>query len=159
MRDGQDRHSLAFDDEEHPEREAMKNRSPNLTNDDRELQRSLLNAHERRAKLIEEFCPEATALTLIPRASLLDVEFCLRPNVEPGHLWAGAETVLNSLDDFPPWPRVAWRLTMRGEPFLQQGLLPLVKGHLIDAGGNAVPQRLHVVDLVFDRQGVEPRRR
>ena len=34
-----------------------------------------------------------------------------------------------------------------------------MKGYLVDAGGDVIPQRLHVVDLVFNRQSVKPRRR
>jgi hypothetical protein len=48
---------------------------------------------------------------------------------------------------------------MCGESLLQDALLPLMKRHLIQAGCNVVPERLYIVDLVFDRKIVETRRR
>ena len=33
-----------------------------------------------------------------------------------------------------------------------------MKRYLVEAGGDVIPQRLHVVDLVFDRKTVKPRR-
>lgn len=47
---------------------------------------------------------------------------------------------------------------MCGESLLQDALLPLMKRHLIQAGCNMVPERLYVVDLIFDRKIVESRR-
>jgi hypothetical protein len=119
----------------------------------------LLNANEYRAQFGEEFNAEAVSLAVIPCPSLFGVEFCLGPNVEPGHLSAGAKASLNALDNFSPRPGVAGSLAMGREPLLQQSLLPLVQGHLVDTGGNAVPQRLYVLDLIFDWQVLEPWRR
>lgn len=142
---------VAFGDEEYAKRKAMKNRSSNLTADERKLEGCLLHADERAAQFGEEFGPEAASFAVIPRTGLFGIEFCLRPNVEPGHLSAAAKAPLHALDDLSPRPGVAGRLTMRRESLLQQGLLPLVQGHLVDTGRNAVPQRLYVVDLIFDR--------
>jgi hypothetical protein len=141
---------VAFCDEEYAKRKAMKNGSSNLTADERKLEGRLLNPDECCAQCGEEFGSEAASFGVIPRTGLFGVEFCLRPNVEPGHLSAAAKVLLNALDDFSPRPGVAGRLTMRREPLLQQGLLPLVQGHLVNTGRNAVPQRLYVVDLILD---------
>lgn len=92
-------------------------------------------------------------------AGLLDVEFRLGPNVEPGHLSAGAKVLLNAFHHLSPRPRVTGRLTMRREALLQQNLLPLVQRHLVNARRDAVPERLNVVDLIFDSQALEPWRR
>lgn len=48
---------------------------------------------------------------------------------------------------------------MRSQTFLQQSLLPLLERHLLDTGCDTVPERLHVVDLLFDGKGVESWRR
>ena len=45
---------------------------------------------------------------------------------------------------------------MRCETFLQKGLLPLLERYLVDIRRDVVPERLHVVDLVFDWKRVEP---
>lgn len=107
----------------------------------------------------EEVGTESISFAVIPRSGLFGIEFCFRPNVEPDHLSAGAKVPLNPLDDLSPRPAGARRLTMRRETLLQQGLLPLVQRHLTGTGRNAVPQRLYVVDLIFNRQALKPWRR
>lgn len=42
------------------------------------------------------------------------------------------------------------------ETLFQEGLLPLLERYLVDIRGDVIPERLHVVDLVFDRKRVEP---
>ena len=147
---GQNGGHIAFCDEEYAKRKPMKNGSSDFTTDEGELEGRLLNAEEGGTQFGEEFGPKATLFAFIPRTSLFGVEFCLRPNVEPSHLSAGAKVFLNPLNDFSPRSGVAGRLTMRRQPLLQQGLLPLVQGHLVHTGRNGVPQRLDVVDLIFD---------
>ena len=44
---------------------------------------------------------------------------------------------------------------MGGQTFLQQNLLPFLERHLIDSGCDAVPERLYIVDLFFNRERVE----
>ena len=149
--DGQNRGHVAFCDEEYAKRKPMKDGSSDLTADERKLEGGLLDADECGAQLGEEFGSEAASFAVIPRTSLFGVEFCLRPNVEPGHLSVAAKVPLNALDDLSPWPGVAGRLTMRREPLLQQGLLPLVQRYLVDTGRNTVPKRLDVVNLIFNR--------
>lgn len=48
---------------------------------------------------------------------------------------------------------------MLGHTFFQQPPLPLVQGDLVHGRGDAIPQALDVVDLVFDWKLVETRRR
>lgn len=48
---------------------------------------------------------------------------------------------------------------MCSKALLQEGLLPLLQWYLLDAGRDVVPERLHVVDLIFDRKRVKPRGR
>jgi hypothetical protein len=140
MRDGHDSRYVAFEDEEHAKGKAMKNRSSNITKDARKLRRRRLNTCERPAKFAEEVRAEAGPFAFVPHAGLQGIEFCLRPNLEPGHLSACSEPVLNSIDDFSPRPGLARRLAMSGNPLFQHGLLPLVKRHLVDARSDAVPQ-------------------
>lgn len=45
------------------------------------------------------------------------------------------------------------------EAVFEERLLPLVERHVVGGCRHAIPQRLHVVDLVFDRKRVEPRGR
>ena len=74
----------------------------------------------------------------------------------PQHLPArGTQAVLNPFDDFLPRPGIARRATMGSQTFLQQSLLPFLERHLIDGGCDPVPQRLHVVDLLFNRERIE----
>ena len=159
MSNGQNGRHIAFCDEEDAKRKPMKNGSSDFATDERELEGGLLNAAECDAQFGEELGPEAASFALIPRTCLFGVEFCLRPNVEPSHLSSGAKVLLNPVDDFSPRPSVAGRLTMRRESLLQQGLLPLVQWHLVYPGRNGVPQRLYIVDLIFDWQAFEPWRR
>ncbi len=48
---------------------------------------------------------------------------------------------------------------MRRKPLFQEGLLPLLKRHLVHANRDPVPQRLYILDLFVDGQGVKPWRR
>ena len=48
---------------------------------------------------------------------------------------------------------------MRRKPFFENGLLPLVKRYLIDTRGDAIPERLDVIDLLVDGKIVESLRR
>ncbi len=155
----QNRGRLAFSDEEYAKRKPLENRAADLATDERELKGRLLDANECCAQFSEEFSAEAVSFAVIPHPSLFGVEFCLRPNVEPHHLSAGAKVSLHALDDFSPRPGVAGRLPMRRKPLLQQGLLPFVQWQLVDARRNGVPQRLDVVDLILNWEAVEPWRR
>ena len=71
VRDGHDRCQVAFDNEEDAEREAMKDRASDLTEDERELRRPLLNAHERGAQLGKECCPETNLFAIVPSTGVL----------------------------------------------------------------------------------------
>ncbi len=42
------------------------------------------------------------------------------------------------------------------ETLFQDGLLPLLQRYLVNGRRDVIPERLHVVDLVFDRKRVEP---
>ena len=48
---------------------------------------------------------------------------------------------------------------MFGKTFFQKRLLPVLQRDLARGRGDAIPERLHVVDLALDRKRVEPRRR
>ena len=50
-----------------------------------------------------------------------------------------------------------WALAMSGETLFQDSLLPLLQRHLVDGRRYVIPERLHVVNLLFDRKRVEPR--
>ena len=45
---------------------------------------------------------------------------------------------------------------MRGQPLSEDPTLPLLQWDLVGSGCDAVPQRLHVIDLFRDGQIVEP---
>jgi hypothetical protein len=65
--------------------------------------------------------------------------------------------MLDSFNDFLPRSGFLRGLAMCRETIFQEGLLPLLKRYLVDIRRDVIPQRLHVVDLVFDRKRVEPR--
>jgi len=90
------------------------------------------------------------------RSCLEGIEFCFRTNCQPVHLPNAAETLVHPFNDLRPRPRVVRRQPMCRKALIQQGLLPLLEWHLIDAGRDVVPERLHVVDLIVDRKRVEP---
>jgi hypothetical protein len=134
----------------------VENGPPKLAKDERKTQRPFLDPRKRCAKFSEEFRPEALPLAVVPGSCFEGIEFCLRPNVEPRHLPTGAEALLDSCNDFLPRARFIRRAAMRCETFLQKGLLPLLERYLVDIRRDVVPERLHVVDLVFDWKRVEP---
>ena len=45
---------------------------------------------------------------------------------------------------------------MCSKALIQEGLLPLLEWYLIDTGGDVVPERLHVIDLIPDRKRIKP---
>ena len=159
VRDRQDCCDIGVHDEEHAKREAPKNGTATFAEDERIMPRAFFDSCERGAKFGQELQTQAIAFAVIPRGRFKGIEFCLRPNVEPGHLRPGTQALLDTFDDFLPRPSVARRSTMRSQTFFQQGPLPFLERHLIDSGCDAVPKRLHVVDLLFNRKLVESWRR
>jgi hypothetical protein len=159
MGDGEHCRNLGLDDKEHAEWKPVEDGPPKFAKDPRKAQQSVLDPHKRCPKLGEEFGPETLTLALIPRCRFERIEFCLRPNVEPRHLPTGAKALLNSCNDVLPGTRFVRGLAMRCETLLQESLLPLLERYLVDIRRDVVPERLHVVDLVFDRKRVEPRGR
>jgi hypothetical protein len=158
VHNGEYRQRIVVDREKHAEREAMKHSAPNIAENERELPRSILDPAENRAKLVGKFKPETVPFTLVPRSSVEGIEFSLWANVESRHLRIAAQAMLKSVHDVPPRLDIARRPPMSGKPFLQHCFLPLMKRHAVNASGNVVPQRLHIVDLIFDRELVESRR-
>ena len=71
---------FSFHDEEHTERETMKNSSPKSTEDEWKAQRPFLDPCERGSKLGKEFHPKAFPFTVVPQCPLKRIVFCLRPN-------------------------------------------------------------------------------
>ena len=97
--------------------------------------------------------------TLVPEGCFKGVGLRLRPDLQPRHLPAGLKSALNSVDNVSPRLGIPWRSAMGRKPLFQEGLLPLLKRHLVRARRDPVPQRLHVLDLVLDEQGVKSWRR
>lgn len=87
------------------------------------------------------------------------IEFCLGPNDETRHLPTGAQALLDAVDDFLPGAGFVGSSAMCGKAVFEERLLPLVERHVVGGCRDAIPQRLHVVDLVFDWKRVEPRGR
>jgi hypothetical protein len=156
MSDGQNRCDLSLHDEEHPERKPVDNGPPKLLKNEWKKQRTFLDSPECCPKFNEEFRPKSLSLTVVPWCRFQCIEFCLRPNSEQGHLPTGAEAMLNSFKNLLPRSGVFRISAMRGKTLFQQGLLPLLEWNLVDICCDVIPERLHVVDLVFDWHRVEP---
>ena len=152
MCDRQNRCDLGLHDEERAKWKPVENGSPKLLKDERKAQRPFFDPRKRCPKFNEEFRPEALPFALVPRCRCEGIELCFRPNFEQRHLPTGAETLLYSFDDVFPRSGFFRRSLMCREPFCQEGLLPLLERYLVDIRGDVIPERLHVVDLVFDRK-------
>ena len=155
MRDGSHDGEFAFHEKEHAEWEAVENGSPKVSRNPWESQRPFFDARQGCSKCIEEFHPKPFAFTFVPHGRLEGVEFSFWPDVQPSHLPTGAETLLKSFDDLFPWTGFLRGPPMRRKPFVQNGLLPPLKGHLVQARRDVIPKRLHVVDLFFHGKSVE----
>ena len=66
VRDGEHDRALGLDDEKHAEGEPAEDRAPDLTEDDREALRPILDSRERCPEFGEEFRPEPDPLALVP---------------------------------------------------------------------------------------------
>jgi hypothetical protein len=156
MRDRENGGTLGLHDEEQAERKPVENGSPTLPKDDRKTRRSFLDPRERRTKFSEEFHPEAFPFTVVPRSRLESIKFSLRPNLQQRHLPTGAEPLLHSFNHL--WPRSGFfrGAAMGSETLFQKSFLPLLERDLVDTRRDVIPERLHVVDLIFDRKRVEP---
>ena len=157
MGDGSYSREVGFHEKEDAEREAVDNSSSELSRDEWEPKRSIFDAGERCPECFEEFRTKAFAFAFVPHRSLKGIEFGLRPDFQPRYLLTGAETLLESLDDFFPWPGFFRRSSMCRKPLFQDGLLPLLKRDMVNARRDVIPKRLHVVDLFFHGKRVEPR--
>lgn len=159
VRDGESDRTLGLDDEEHAEGEPAEDRAANFTGDNWEPMRPVLNSRERRPEFSEEFRSKAGPLALVPGPRVERVELCLRPDRETRHLPAVAETFLYAFDDLFPGTCFVRSPVVFGKAFFQERLLPVLQRHLTCSRGDAIPKRLHVLDLILDRQRVEPGRR
>jgi hypothetical protein len=159
MRNRQDRREISLNDEKHAEWKPVEDGPPVLAKHPRKAQRAFFDSREGCAKFDEECRSEAVPLTVVPSRRLEEIEFRFRPNVQPKHLPTGTQTLLNSLDDLLPGPCFIRRPAMRGEALRQERLLPLLQRNLVDVRRNVIPQRLDVLNLVFNRERVESRRR
>ena len=159
MCDGENCCELFLHDEEHAERKPVENGSPKLPKDERKAQGPFLDPRKRCAKFNEEVRPEALPFAVVPRCRFEGIEFCLRPNLQQRHLPIGAKAMLYSFNDLFPRSGFVGGSAMCRETLFQEGLLPLLERHLVDIRRDVIPERLHVVDLVFDRERVEPRGR
>lgn len=135
----------------------MENGSPELPKDNRKTLWPFLDSRKCRAKFTEQFHPEAGPLAVVPGGRFERFEFRLRPDLQSRHLPAAAEALLHPSDDLFPGTSLVGRSAMCGETLLQHGLLPFLQRDLTDRRGDAIPERLHVVDLFFDRERVESR--
>ena len=99
---GEDRGHLALENEEHAEGKPVENCAPDVRENQGTLQRPVFDTLKRRAHLVQELKAEVRLFAFIPSASLLSVEFSLRPNDQCGHLTVVAKSGLHPLDDFPP---------------------------------------------------------
>jgi hypothetical protein len=116
--------------------------------------RPLLDVCKRGAKLGNEFRSKAFPFAVVPQRCLKGIEFRFRPNFQPAHLPNVAETLIHPFNDLLPRPRVVRRAPMGSKALIQQGLLPLLEGYLIDAGRDVVPERRHVIDPIIDRKRI-----
>ena len=121
--------------------------------------RPFLNSRERRPEFSEEFRSKPGPLAVVPGPRVEGVQLCLRPDREARHLPAAAETFLYAFDDLFPGTGFVGSPAVFGKAFFQERLLPVLQRDLASGRGDAIPKRLHVLDLIFDRQRVEPRRR
>ena len=119
--------------------------APNLTEDDGEALRPVLNSRERLPEFSEEFRSKAGPLALVPGPRVEGVELCLRPNRETRHLAAAAETFLYAFDDFFPGTCFVRSPAVFGKAFFQERLLPVLQRDLASGCGDAIPKRLHAV--------------
>ena len=159
MCDGHDRRLFGFRCEEHPERKSVNNRAPKRARDHGKLERSFFDSDKRDAKCLKKLGTEPVALAFVPQHCFKRVEFCFRPDLQTSHLPSVVKTVLEPFDDLLPRPGLLRCSTMRCKPFLENGLLPFVTWYLIHAGGDVIPERLDIVDLIFNGKIVESWRR
>ncbi|MBI4220378.1 MAG: hypothetical protein HY682_09565 [Chloroflexi bacterium] len=82
--------------------ETGENGSPKLAKDSRKTPWSFLDPGKRCAKFVEKFCPEAPALTVVPRCRFEGIPFSLRPNLYARHLPTGAQALLYTFNNLLP---------------------------------------------------------
>ena len=150
---------FAFQRKKHAERESVNDRAPERLRNEWKVPRSSLDPDKRCTEFLKKFAPEAVALAFVPQHRLKRVELCFGSDLKPSHLRSLTQMSLKPLHDFLPWPGFLRRAAMRRKPFFENGLLPFLKWDLIDACGDAVPERLDIVDLVVDGKIVESWRR
>jgi hypothetical protein len=159
MRDREDDRALNLHDEKYAEGKPAEDRASNLAKDDWEALWPFFDSRERGPEFNEEFGAEVDALAFVPPRRIKRIELRLRPNREARHLPVVAKTFLCAVDDVFPGTRFVGSATVFRQTFFQKGLLPVLQRHLARRRGDAIPQRLHVFDLILDRQRVEPGRR
>src|SRR5262249_755931 len=85
VHDGHHGGEFGVQHEEHAKGKPMDNGTPKCLPDNRKLQRSFLDADERRSNSLHEIVAEAVPFSLIPEHRLSYVQFRFRPDLETNH--------------------------------------------------------------------------
>jgi hypothetical protein len=142
--------------------EAIEQAASDSRVDFRELKRASGNTAHYIVYLFQKFSSKNRALVFVPDGSSFDVMPCLKPNDEfPSSPFRLAMTKFQS--DFvaylvpgPSRPRIGF---MGSDTLVKYSPMPFGNGNLIPPGCDASPERLNVINLIFNRKIFETRRR
>src|SRR5262245_2253411 len=126
------------------------------------LERPLTDPRERSIEVGDEACAESGPLTFVPSRRRLDIGLGKCPNDESPSdrpLAAAIDFLAESLLHGLPAVAGVWIRFEILQTLLDGCPVPLRNRHCLRSRGDAIPQRLQVVDLLLDRQVVETGRR
>jgi hypothetical protein len=148
-----------FHREEHPVRKLANECPPSAFFDLRKLERILEDSRKDAIDLRFEAEAEVSALALVSKRRLENLELGLRRDIEPPHLPSGTEAGQELFADLRPRAGGDLAAAMRGEPLGNNLAVPVRHRDLLRMLREMVPQRLNVFELLIRRELVKARRR
>jgi hypothetical protein len=126
---------------------------------DRELLVICAHALKNVVNLEQERCGCIVISFLVPIERRVDVATRKTTDVNPHRLAHAMKSCAEFVADLFPRHGVLWMCLEIGEALIEDRLLPVGNRNAIGTRRDPVPQCLHVVDLIFDRQVIEAWRR
>lgn len=159
MKHGEHRNEIGFYREEDAVRKIANECPPSPFLDLRELERITEHSREHAIHLSLKTEAEASALALVSKRRLENLELGLGRDGEAPHSASGAEAGQKLFAYVRPRAGGHLATTVCSEAFTNYLTMPVRNGYLFRMLGEIVPKRLNVFELLVRRQLVEPRRR
>lgn len=159
MKHGEHRNEVGVHGEEHAVRKIANECPPSAFLDRRKQKGTVEEPREHRIDLSLKTEAQASALALVPKGRLENIELSLGRDIEPPHLASGAEAGQKLVADLRPGAGGHLASPVRREALGHDLAMPVRNRHVFRMLREMSPQPLNVFELLIRRELVEASRR